>query len=259
MRYIVLAVAAALSASCARQSAVPMPKAIVDLSSPLAEDTPVKQVGAKFLKDFHYRETTKFEHNVMEDPLFVQDSYITLLNHVGPHVDPPNHMIKGAQSVDRIPLDKLMGAARIFDFRAKPKDSPLMKADFEGKGIAAGEIVIAFVGYTPPTGPDEMPSYAYLSGEAAEYLASIPIRAFASDMPSLGSIRRYPALMASGVKGSDKLAPEHYAFLSREIPNIEGLTNLESIVGKPNVVFVGFPLKIKDGNGAPMRAAALLY
>jgi Predicted metal-dependent hydrolase len=259
MRYLLLAAAAALLAGCGRQSGAPMPKAIVDLSSPLAEDTPVKQVGAKFLKEFHYRETTKFEHNVMEDPMFVQDSYITLLNHVGPHLDPPNHMIKGAKSVDQIPLDKLFGAAKVFDLRAKPKDSPLVKADFEGKGIAPGDIVIAFVGYTPPAGPEEWPSYAYLSGEAAEYLASIPIRAFASDMPSLGSIRRYPALMASGTKGSDKLAPEHYAFLSREIPNIEGLTNLESIVGKQNVVFVGFPLKIKDGNGGPMRAAALLY
>ena len=35
--------------------------------------------------------------------------------------------------------------------------------------------VIAFVGYTPPV-PDSLPSYAYLSGDAAEWLAKLPDR-----------------------------------------------------------------------------------
>jgi len=52
---------------------------------------------------------------------------------------------------------------------------------------------------------------------------------------------------------------KHIAFLSGEIPNIEGLVNLERLAGEEEIVFVGFPLKIRDGNGAPMRAAALVY
>ena len=126
----------------------------------------------------------------------------------------------------------------------------------EGTGIEAGDIVIAFVGYTPPSEPDQLPSYAYLSEEAAEYLATIPIKAFASDMPSIGSIRLAAELIE---RGEVPNPTEHYALLSREIPNIEGLTNLEAIAEEQHVVFVGFPLRIENGNGGPMRAVALVY
>jgi kynurenine formamidase len=236
-----------------------MPKEIIDLSPAITEDLNVKTVGHKFNHDFGMRDTTKFEHHVTEDPLYVANSYITLYNHVGPHHDPPNHVIKGAKSTDQIPLEKFYGKAKVFDFRSKAGDTPLVKSDFEGKGIEPGDIIIAFVGYHPPTTADEVPSYAYLSKEAAEYLASVPIKAFATDMPSIGSFKRYYQLQQQGVRGSENFLPEHYALLAREIPNIEGLVNLENIVGKSTLVFVGFPLKIKDGNGSPMRAAALVY
>jgi len=49
------------------------------------------------------------------------------------------------------------------------------------------------------------------------------------------------------------------AFLSREIPNIEGLTGLDQLVGEKNAVFVGFPLKVQGASGGMMRAVALVY
>ena len=98
-----------------------------------------------------------------------------------------------------------------------------------------------------------------MSGEAAEYLAEIPVKAFASDMPSLGNIAGYFALIEEGKTGSENIVPEHYAFASRDVPSIEGLVNLESLVGEEEIVFVGFPLKFEDGDGGPMRAAALVY
>ncbi len=51
----------------------------------------------------------------------------------------------------------------------------------------------------------------------------------------------------------------HAAFLPRGIPIVEQLVNVEAVLDKSNVVFVGFPLNIKEANGAPMRAAALVY
>ena len=110
-----------------------------------------------------------------------------------------------------------------------------------------------------PTDPEALPVYTYLSEDAAEYLAGIPVKAFASDMPSLGSIRRYLVLIEEGKTGSENIFPEHYAFASRDVPSIEGLVNLESLVGEEEIVFVGFPLKFEDGDGGPMRAAALVY
>lgn len=236
-----------------------MPRAIVDLSPTITTDMPTRAVGEKTVAAFGMPLTTSFEVHVAEEPFYVSMSEYTILNHVGPHYDPPNHLIKGGKAVDVAPLDKFYGKARLFDFRSKPAGEPLLRSDFDGAGIEPDEIVIVFVGYQAPTDPEAFPSYVYLSGEAAEYLAGIPIKAFASDMPSLGAITGYFALIEEGKTGSEAIAPEHYAFLSRDIPNIEGLVNLEPLVGEEEIVFVGFPLKFEDGDGGPMRAAALVY
>lgn len=248
-----------LLSSCAEQYPQ-VPKAIVDLSPTIGEDFPLRYYGAAMLKAFQVRDSTKIEHIITEEPFYVAMSYITLWDHGGSHHDPPNHVIKGATSTDQIPLEKFYGKAKVLDFRTKRKDEPLLRADFENKGIEPGDVVIAFVGYTPPTKPDELPSYAYLSGEAAEYLATIPVKAFATDMPGLMGVKAFFQLFQQeGLRGSENFLPEHYAFLSRGIPAIEGLVNLERIVGEEKIIFAGFPLKIQDGNGAPLRAAALLY
>ena len=94
---------------------------------------------------------------------------------------------------------------------------------------------------------------------AAHYLAEIPVKAFGTDALGVDGIRRLFDVMQHGATGFANLLPIYHAFLSREIPVIEQLVNLDRIVDEDHVVFVGFPLKIADGNGAPMRAAALVY
>jgi arylformamidase len=56
-----------------------------------------------------------------------------------------------------------------------------------------------------------------------------------------------------------ELAPEHIALLSRDIPNFEGLANLEALVGEGDFIFVALPIKVENGSGAPVRAAAFFY
>ena len=40
---------------------------------------------------------------------------------------------------------------------------------------------------------------------------------------------------------------------------IAGLVNIDAIVKEPNVAFVAFPLALAVGDGAPLRAAALVF
>ena len=40
--------------------------------------------------------------------------------------------------------------------------------------------------------------------------------------------------------------------------HMEGLVNLDKLVGKGRFRFIGFPLKIKGGTGSPIRAVAWL-
>ncbi len=256
---LLLAGALLLSACATGPATSTAPRAIVDLSPGVGEDFALQSLGRKLVKLFGLRERTKFEHVVVEDPHYTAMSYVTLFTHGGPHHDPPSHVIKGAASSDEIPLDRFFGRARVLDFRKQPRDAPLRVSDFAEEGIAPGEIVIAVVGYNPPQDPDEYPSFPSLSGEAAEYLATLPVKAFATDMCCLVSPVELEQRLAAGLRGSENTLPEHYAFMSRGIPVIEALVNLEPLVGEEHVVFVGFPLKLKGGTGGLMRAAALVY
>jgi len=48
----------------------------------------------------------------------------------------------------------------------------------------------------------------------------------------------------------------HGILLNGGVVIVEGLTNLEAI-SSPRVMFAAFPLKIKDGDGSPVRAVAI--
>jgi kynurenine formamidase len=235
-----------------------MPERIVDLSPVITPSLPVDLWGPVLLDGYGFDHTTEFRHLVNEEPMYYKLSFITLFDHAGPHSDAPAHLIKGGKEIHEIPLDGFLGPARVFDFRQRADNEPILPEDFEDAGILPGDIVIAITGYEPPRSPDEIPSYSYLSGEAARYLASIPVRAFAMDAPSAASFLNIGALMEENPT-LEHAAPEHHAFLTQEIPLIEGLENLEALVGEEHVVFVGFPLKIQGATGGLMRAAALLY
>lgn len=49
------------------------------------------------------------------------------------------------------------------------------------RGSREGEVVVLLGDYISPEGSEKYPACHYLSGEAAKYLPTIPIRAFASD------------------------------------------------------------------------------
>lgn len=85
------------------------------------------------------------------------------------------------------------------------------------------------------------------------------MKAFGAGGLSADGFRRMFELNGQGAQGYETLAPVHHAFLPRGIPVIEGLVNLTALRGESNAVFVAFPLKVPDGDGSPVRAAALVY
>jgi len=235
----------------------PMPRRIVDLSPIITEDLPLRVWGRELLARNGYRETTQFEDIVRRPPDvgtwtgYVANSYWTMMNHGGAHVDGPNHLFEGAPSVADFELEQLMGPLRVIDARELPRNEPVPRSFLDSYTINPGDIVLLFVGYVPPASPGELPTYPYLSGEAAEYLAAIPVRAFATDAFSVDSPPRDDRPRGGPVV--------HSVFLPRGIPTIEQLVNIESVIDEQNAVFVGFPFRVQGGNGSPIRAAALIY
>jgi len=50
----------------------------------------------------------------------------------------------------------------------------------------------------------------------------------------------------------------HHVCRDLGFTHMEGLVNLDKLVGKGRFRFIGFPIKIKGGTGAPIRAVAWL-
>ncbi|MDX1503019.1 MAG: cyclase family protein [Thermoanaerobaculia bacterium] len=189
-----------------------------------------------------------FQHFTRDAPPYVvRNSLFTLLAHGGPHVDAGIHIFPDGGTVNDFTLDQFVGPLRLVDVRNLPKDQAISRETIEESVIRQGDIVVLFGGYEPPREETQFPEYHCLSAAAAEYLASIPVRAFATDGWSVDA------------RGS-RLGPVvHEAFLLRGIPVIEQLVNLAAIPEDGEILFVGLPLNVADANGAPMRAAAFVY
>jgi len=246
-------------AATTSEAAPPIPSRVVDLSPAITPDLPLRVWGRELLRRTGFAETTSFEDFVRRPPSegswegFVTNSSWTLMNHGGAHVDGPNHLFEGAPSVADYPLTQLIGPLKVIDARSQAQNEPIPKSFLEGHGILPGDIVLLYVGYVAPERDGDLPRYAYLSGEAAEYLAAIPVRAFATDAWSVDSPPRDDRARGGPVV--------HAAFLPRGIPTIEQLVNVQALLAERAMVFVGFPLKVTgvSGNGSPIRAAALIY
>ena len=77
-------------------------------------------------------------------------------------------------------------------------------------------------------------------------------------MPAIVRFDEIDTRMRKGLP-PEKVREEYLPLFQARIPIVVGLVNLDPIVREPRVVFVGFPLSLAEGGGAPMRAAALVY
>ena len=117
--------------------------------------------------------------------------------------------------------------------------------------------MLIYTGYIPLQDEESYPSTVTITREAAEYLANIPIRSFGTDSWSVYSFEDTSPIEADSLLGT--VAPVHESFLSRGIPIYEQLLNVDQLLGKENMYFVGVPLNIKDGDGMIVRPIVFVY
>ena len=56
-----------------------------------------------------------------------------------------------------------------------------------------------------------------------------------------------------------RAVPIHHSFLSRSIPIYEELCDVEKLLTKQNMYFIGVPLNIKDGDGMLVRPVVFVF
>lgn len=258
MRLVRILFVALLLAGCQRGANVPIPREIVDLSPMISPDLNLQRLGTRALGFLNTDGRVRVTPVVPNDPAFAWGMRsIDILSHTGAHLDAPSRLLRGGETPARIDLSDLFGPARVIDLRWHNRHTPIQITDLELKPIEEGEVVILFVGYEPPPA-GEWPRYAPLSAQAAEYLTAKKIRALATDLPAIVRFDDIESRMAKA-QPPEEVWAEYLPLFQAGIPIVAGLVNLDAIVKEPNVAFVGFPLALPMADGAPLRAAALVY
>jgi kynurenine formamidase len=186
-----------------------------------------------------------------EDPMTYAINYISMLEHVGTHVDAPLHVGAGGAPVDQVPLDWFTGKAVCLDLRHIPDLGDIDVAELEGaeakSGVGIdGHIVLMCTGFHDRHWPNRevVTMNPGLTYEASLWLADRS-RIHGVEGPSTD-------------KAGTKEFPNHRVCRDRGMLHYEWLVNLDQLLGKGEFTFHGYPLKWKGGTGSPVRAVAEL-
>ena len=175
---------------------------------------------------------------------------ITLGTHTGTHMDAPRHFIPGGATVDNIQLDQLVGIATILDLSSTPDfveiDVDELSSKLLGKNIE--RLIIRFDWDLQLNTKHYYSDHPFLSEAACQWLVDNGCRLLALDTPQ-------PDNPVNGRDGP-KDAPNHLILLGAGVVIVEYLVNIREIQNE-TVDLIVAPLKIKDGDGAPVRCFAI--
>jgi arylformamidase len=156
--------------------------------------------------------------------------------HAGTHVDAPYHFLADGATVDALPLEILMGKARVVETSVRDR---IRREDLEALDLRADLRVLL---KTRMSGqlrlPDFQEDFVHLTGDAAVYLAQAGIKLVGIDYLSVDRF------------GSAEYEA-HQALLGAGVVIVEGLDLSEVEPGEYDMACL--PLRIVGAEGAPAR------
>ena len=187
--------------------------------------------------------------------------------HGGTHIDSPIHFAKGKQTVDQLPLARLIGPAVVIDVtdRAdRDADYQVTAADIQQVEARDGEIpadaiVLIRTGFSRRW-PDAV-RYLGTAERGPEAVAKLHFPGLHPDAARwLVENRQFKAIgidTASIDYGQSTQYESHRTLSERDIPVFENLAALDRMPLR-GATIVALPMKIGGGSGAPLRAIAVL-
>ena len=175
---------------------------------------------------------------------------IVIGTHTGTHIDAPCHFIKKGKTVDSIPLDRLIGPATVIDFSTTHHFQQMEIEDFENalKDRPTERLIIRFDWDKHLSTEQYYTNHPFLSEKACYWLLDKGCHLLAMDTPQPDN--------PQNSQGSLLDAPNHKILLGGDMLLVEYLVNIRAIK-KPVVELVVAPLKIKGGDGSPVRCFAI--
>jgi len=207
-----------------------MPK-IYDISMPIRSEMMVWKNYDK--KKVHFTNDSNFQTGT------VHETRVSLNVHTGTHLDAPLHVFQDGATIDAIPVERLIGPARVVDFtRVSPS---IGREHLQKLGLAPGEWLLLKTkdSFNETNVFDR--EFVFLNAEGAAYLAETGISGVAID--------------ALGIERDQAGYPTHKALFNANILIAEGVRLKEVPEGR--YTFILAPLKLEGIDGSPARAYLL--
>jgi len=187
--------------------------------------------------------------------------------HGGTHLDAPVHFAEGRESVDQIPLDRLIGPAIKVNVSPKAeadRDYQISVADFErweseNGRIPDDSIVLLQTGWSVYW--NDRIRYLGSDKRGAEGVAELHFPGLAPEAARwLTDNRKIKAIgldTASIDYGQSRLFESHRVLMGQNIPAFENVTNLGRLSARVAMI-IAMPMKIRGGSGGPLRIIAFV-
>ena len=161
---------------------------------------------------------------------------ISLVTHTGTHVDAEAHVIHGGKRLGDYPLTAFSGLARVADLRG------LSVVDASAlDSIESCDWLLLCTGQSEKWGSEE-------------YFGTEPLFTEAFVKAAARIARKGIGLDCSGLDREGVALHR----LSGGGLMVENLTDLEMLLSESRILFAAYPLKLAAGDGAPVRAVAML-
>ncbi len=180
---------------------------------------------------------------------------LSLGDHAGTHVDAPRHFDArpDAAGIDEMPLDDFFTYAVCLELSHVPAKTDITVDDLVKAEQAAGitieprDTVLLYTGFAERYSgtPEFLADFPGLTKSSAEWLGAKRITMFGVEA------------ISPGRPGKNNFEV-HNVCRDMGFTHMEGLINLDKLVGKGRFRFIGFPLTIRGGTGSPIRAVAWL-
>lgn len=175
------------------------------------------------------------------------ETVLNLSVHIGTHIDCGKHFLEDGFDTALTLPERFIGEGLVIDCRGVEEGTEITVAQFreQEEKLKHADFVLLHTGWSRRWG-----SAGYFRGfpvpdtEAARYLTRLNLKGLGTDTPSFDST-------------DSKDFSVHHMLLSAGIALIENLTGLEQLP-EEHFLFCCFPLKIRDGDGSPVRAVGLV-
>ncbi|MEQ3553867.1 cyclase family protein [Pseudonocardia nematodicida] len=238
---------------------------IVDLTTPLQESTPVLQLPEPFANTsgFRLEEISRYDDR---GPAWYWNDIHTG-EHVGTHLDAPNHWVTGRDGADvsQAPLQTMIAPAAVLDVTAAVAQDPdfLLEVDhvraFEAEygPLPDGGWLLLRTGWESRGGSQEEFLNTDDAGPHTPGVSAECARWIAEESPVAGFGVETVGTDAGGAAGFDPPFACHHFLMGAGKWGLTSLRNLGELPPQ-GAVLVVCPLPIVGGSGSPARVLALV-